>query len=312
MKKLLMTGSSGLVGHAVEKILKENNAYEIYPLSSKDCDLRNYEETLNIFLKIKPNYVFHLAGTVGGLFKNINNKVKMFEDNILINFNIVKICHIIQVEKLICCLSTCIFPDNLTYPIDEKMLHLGPPHPSNDSYAYAKRMLEVHCKTYRDEYRDNFISVIPTNIYGPHDNFNLNDCHIIPALIHKCYLAKMNNTIFKVLGTGKPLRQFIYSEDLAKLLIWVLENYDSSEPIILSVDEKEEVSIEYIAKLICKEFQYNEDMIEFDNNFSDGQYKKTANSQKLNQLYKYNFISIDEGIRITINWFIQNYNQIRK
>ena len=197
-----------------------------------------------MFEKYKPNYVIHLAACVGGLYKNMNNKVKMLEDNLMINYNVIKCAHDYNVEKLISCLSTCIFPDKVSYPIVESMLHEGPPHFSNDSYAYAKRMLEIHTKAYRENYGDKFMCIIPTNIYGPHDNFHLEDAHVIPMLIHKCYLSKQNNINFIIRGTGKPLRQFIYSEDLAKMILTILFKSNNLDNIILSVPESQEISIE--------------------------------------------------------------------
>ena len=167
--KILVTGGSGLVGKAIEEISTNYN-YDFIFISSKDCDLTNYEQTLLIFEKYKPQYVIHLAAYVGGLFKNMRHKVDMYEKNININNNVLKCCHDFKVKKLISCLSTCIFPDNTTYPINEGMLHNGPPHHSNDAYAYAKRMLEIHSKSYQEQYNDNFICIIPTNIYGPNDN----------------------------------------------------------------------------------------------------------------------------------------------
>jgi GDP-L-fucose synthase len=128
-------------------------------------------------------------------------------------------------------LSTCIFPDKTTYPIDETMLHTGPPHSSNAGYAYAKRMIDVLNRCYNEEYGCQFTSVIPTNIYGPHDNFNLEDSHVIPGLIHKACIAKDAGTDFVVWGSGTPLRQFIYSNDLAKLMIWTLRSYDVRWPV---------------------------------------------------------------------------------
>ena len=236
----------------------------------------------------------------------------MFEINNLINFNVVKISHEFKVKKLICCLSTCIFPDKTTYPIDETMLHNGPPHSSNDAYAYAKRMLEVHCKAYQEQYNDNFICVIPTNIYGPHDNYSLDDGHVIPALTHRCYLAKQNNKPFRVLGSGTPLRQFIYSEDLAQLFMWTLENYNGKGSLILSVGEKNEVPIKKVATEIAKSFNY-EHMMEFDTRYADGQFKKTADNFKLMSLIKnFNFTTINDGIKKNTEWFIENFENARK
>jgi GDP-L-fucose synthase len=195
------------------------------------------------------------------------------------------------------------------------MLHNGAPHSSNDAYAYAKRMLEIHCKAYRENYGDNFVCVIPTNIYGPHDNFNLEDGHVLPSLIHKCFLAKKKDVDFDVRGTGAPLRQFIYSEDLAKLILVSLEHFNE-ESLILSVGEKQEVTIGHVAKLIAQQFDY-EDRIVFDYNYSDGQYKKTADNSKLLNLLEENnisfeFTSIENGISESVGWFKQNYKTLRK
>ena len=138
-------------------------------------------------------------------------------------------------------------------------------------------MLEVHSKAYRKQYNRNYICIIPTNIYGPNDNFSLEEGHVIPSLIHKCYLNKIKNEDFEVKGTGIPLRQFIYSKDLAELIIWVMENYKEGESIILSISEKEEVNIKRIAEIIASNFNY-QDRIIFNNKYSDGQYKKTADN----------------------------------
>ena len=311
MKKILVTGGSGLVGHGIQSIVSEfSDKYEFIFVSSKDYDLYDFQQTNQMFEDVKPNLVIHLAANVGGLYKNMNQKVDMLEKNLMINFNVVKCSHDHGVEKLVACLSTCIFPDQIEYPIDETMLHNGPPHGSNDAYAYAKRMLEVHCRAYRETYGDDFVCIIPTNIYGPHDNFDLENAHVLPALIHKCYLAKLYDQDFIVRGTGKPLRQFIYSPDLAWLIMMVLENYNGDN-IILSVDESQEVSIECVARNIARCFDY-EDRIVFDPTYSDGQYKKTVTNHKLQQLlgadFKFEFTSIQEGCKNTVEWFINKMN----
>jgi len=304
----LVTGGSGLIGTAIRRIIDEPSAIFV---SSAEFDLTKMEDTKRMFETYRPTRVIHLAACVGGLFKNMNHKVKMLEDNLMINFNVVKCCHDYGVGKLIACLSTCIFPDKTTYPIDETMLHNGPPHSSNDAYAYAKRMLQIHCKTYRDAYGDNFVCVIPTNVYGIHDNYSLVDGHVIPALIHQCYLAKQNGTKFIVKGTGAPLRQFIYSDDLARLIIWTMENYNR-DLLILSIPECNEVSIGTISRLIAYNFDYS-DQIEFDTSYSDGQYSKTANNQLLmDNIKNFDFTGINEGIKTTIAWFIANFENIRK
>ena len=308
-KTILITGSSGLVGNAFQKISKEYENYEFIFSTSLCCNLINYEDTLNYFHKIKPDYVIHLAANVGGLYKNMNYKVEMLEKNLLINFNVLKCCHLLNVEKCICMLSTCIFPDNTTYPIDESMLHNGAPHSSNYAYAYAKRMMEIHCRTYNEQYKSNYSCIIPTNIYGPHDNFSLEDGHVIPSLIHKCYLAKEKGIPFEVLGSGKPLRQFIYSEDLARLIMETIEMLHC-ENLIISTHE--EYSIREVSLLIAKEFNY-ENMIIFNSEFSDGQYKKTADNKKLlsylsDKKTDFKFTTITDGIARAVEFFNTFYH----
>lgn len=311
--KVLITGGSGLVGSAIEELVKCCNKYDKYEfvfISSKDCDLTKFDDVRLLFNTIRPNYVIHLAAYVGGLFKNINKKVDMFEQNIFINTNVLKCCHEFNVSKVVSCLSTCIFPDKVSNFIDETMIHDGKPHSSNYGYAYAKRMLDIQSLSYREQYDKNFICVIPTNVYGPNDNYSLDDGHVIPSLIHQCFLAKQNNTEFIIKGTGKPLRQFIYSIDLAKLILWSLFDYDIKENIILSGSD--EVSIEDVALKIAKCFDFK-DSIVFDESYSDGQFKKTACNEKLIKLYgNLDLTIIEDGIKNSVEWFIQNYDVCRK
>ena len=307
---ILVTGGSGLVGSAIREISKDYSDYEFIFLHSKFLDLQNEQETIDYFVKVKPIYVIHLAANVGGMFKNIKYKVEMFEDNMRINMNVLKACHLAKVKKVVSCLSTCIFPDKTTYPIDETMLHNGPPHWSNDAYAYSKRMLEVLSKAYQEEYGDNFICVIPCNIYGKHDNFSLEDGHVIPGLIHRCYMAKQDGVDFVIKGSGKPLRQFIYSEDLARLIMWTLFEYNEKDSLILA-DEKE-WSIRDVARMIARAFGMEDKMI-FDTSKEDGQFKKTASIQKL-KLWKgdFDFVKMENKIEEVIKWFCENYEVVRK
>lgn len=309
--RILITGASGLVGSALQRVMKD---YRLYIPRSSELNLLDYQQ-LDRYLKDNQiTAIIHLAANVGGLFKNMNFKVNMLEDNLLMNFNVIRAAHENRVKKLISCLSTCIFPDKTTYPINEKMLHDGPPHFSNDAYAYAKRMSDIHSRAYREQYGDNFVSIIPTNIYGPNDNYNLEDAHVIPALIHRCYLAERGGEKFMVKGSGKPLRQFIYSDDLAELIRWVFLFYNDAEPIILS--NEEEYAIGDVARLIAKEFNYGHRM-EFDVSGADGQYKKTADNGKLMKFLssygiKVNWTGIGEGIGRSVRWFVENYGRVRK
>jgi GDP-L-fucose synthase len=256
-----------------------------------------------------------LAAAVGGLFKNMRCKVDMFETNLRINMNVLRVCHELGVSKVVSCLSTCIFPDEKTKagPIDETMLHDGPPHASNAAYAHAKRMLEVQSRCYREQHGRNFVCVIPTNIYGPHDNFDLDDAHVIPALIHKCCLAKRDGVPLVVAGSGAPLRQFIYSRDLALLIVWVLEHYDAPGSLILSVDPADEVSIAQVVQHITDAVGLDNDVV-YDATQADGQFRKTADNSQFKRLYgsEFAFTPIRQGIRETVQWFAQNYHTARK
>jgi GDP-L-fucose synthase len=239
-------------------------------------------------------------------------KVEFYRENVLINDNIMELCRITKVQKLVSFLSTCIFPDKTSYPIDETMLHNGPPHPSNEGYAYAKRLIDTLNRAYAEEYGCNFTSIIPTNIYGPNDNFSIQNGHVIPGLIHKCYLAKTNGTPFTIWGSGTPLRQFIYSLDLAELTVWVMREYHSPDPITLSVDESAEVSIRDVALSVAKAMKFEGEVI-FDTDKADGQFKKTACNKKLRGYRPdYQFTDIHEGIQKSVDWFVANYESARK
>jgi len=314
--KVLVTGGTGLVGSALNEVRDKSDEVEWIFLSSQDCDLRDANAVDALFEKEKPDVVIHLAAHVGGLFKNLREKATMYENNILINTNVLRCCSKYDVQKTVSCLSTCIFPDKVgIYPINELCLHCGPPHQSNEGYAYAKRMLDVQSRMYRNQFDQKFVTVIPTNIYGKHDNFNLEDAHVVPALIHKCYLASKSGENVIVKGTGKPLRQFIYANDLAKLIIWVIDNYDDSEPIILSPDESGEISIKEVAETIADRFGIK-DKIQYLMTCSDGQFKKTADNSKLKRLFwktsgELKFVNFKDGIDETVNWFIENYQNAR-
>ena len=298
---VVITGGSGLVGSAINVGLK---------LSSKDGDLQDWKTTLSLFEKLKPEKVIHCAGRVGGLGGNMNHKGEFYFENIMINTNVLEACRRVGVKKVVSFLSTCVFPDSVEYPITEKQIHKGEPHNSNYPYAYAKRMVDVQSRAYSEQYGTNYVCVIPTNIYGPNDNFSLNDGHVLPALLHKCYLAKKNNTDLKVWGSGKPLREFIYSEDIAKLTEWALENYEESEPIIFSTSH--EISIKDVVDIIVDKFNFKGKVI-WQSDKPDGQFRKPAdNSKLLSYLPDFEFTPIEEGVEKTVDWLMNNYELCRK
>lgn len=300
MKKILVTGGNGLVGSSISADIK----------IGKEYDLRMQTDVDNMFFEHKPTHVIHCAGKVGGLSANMNYKGEFFYDNIMINTNIIEASRNHGVKKLVSFLSTCVFPDDIEYPITEKKIHLGEPHTSNYPYAYSKRMADIQIRAYREQYGLEYVSVIPTNIYGPNDNFSLNFGHVIPMLIHKMYIAQKNNTDFVVWGSGKPLREFVYSKDIAKLTEWALNNYNESEPIIFS--NSNEISIMDLVDLLSNEFKFKGKII-FDKTKPDGQFRKPSDNSKLKTyLPNFEFTPIEKGLKETINWFIENYEKARK
>ena len=302
MKKILITGGNGLVG-------SEFKSLKYFKINSADCDLRNFDSA-KLTLNNDFDGIIHCAAKVGGLGGNINHKGEFFYDNIMINTNVIESARLNGVQRLVAFLSTCVFPDNIEYPLTEDKIHQGAPHYSNDAYAYAKRMADIQIRAYSEQYNLKYTSVIPCNIYGPNDNYNISNGHVIPSLIHKCYIARENNQPLMVWGSGKPLREFIYSEDVAYLADWILHNYSDSKPIILSTSE--EISIREIVEIIVDLMNFKGKVI-FDSTKPDGQFRKPSDNSKLKSyLPNFKFTSIYEGLLKTINFFESNYAQVRK
>jgi len=300
MKKLLVTGGQGLVGSAINSNFKLGREY----------NLIDPTQTLKAFTDHNPTHVIHCAGKVGGVGGNMNYKGEYFYDNLMINTNVIESARKTGVKRLVAFLSTCVFPDNVKYPLTPNQVHLGEPHLSNYPYAYAKRMADVQIRAYREQYDLNYTSIIPSNIYGPNDNFSLVHGHVMPMLIHKLFLAQQNNTDFTVWGSGKPLREFIYSKDIAKISEWVVENYDGEEPLIISGDK--EVSIKDLVEILVDEFNFKGKVI-FDTSKPDGQYQKPSDNSKIKELLpNFRYTSFEQGIKETVNWFKENYENARK
>ena len=301
MKKVLVTGGYGMVGSAVESQIK---------LSRETCDLTNPRQTNKLFKLIKPDGVIHCAGKVGGIGGNSNYKGEYFHDNLMINTNVIESARKAGVKNLVAFLSTCVFPDKVKYPLTVDQIQLGEPHESNYPYAYAKRMADVQIRAYREQYDINYTSIIPSNIYGPNDNFSLTHGHVMPMLIHKLYLAKKNKTDFTVWGSGKPLREFVYSKDIAKIAEWALFNYEDTDPLIISGDE--EVSIKDLVGLLVDEFKFKGKVV-FDKTKPDGQLRKPSDNSKIKELMPdFEYTPFEQGIKETVNWFIENYDEARK
>lgn len=304
---ILITGGRGLVG---------SNIPGGYKPTKMDMLLTS-NGSINAQLLINPNVnaIIHCAAKVGGVKANTDQVADFYTRNVEINTKLLEtVSNFNQFYdrrnpvKIVSLLSTCVFPEKAEHPLTSDQIHKGEPHPSNYGYAYSKRMLEVQSRAYRDQYGDNFVTVVPCNVYGMNDNFSIENGHVIPALIHKAYLAAEKGETLKVWGNGFSLREFIYAKDLGNILIWVANNYNDPEPLIISPDE--ENSISQVAHLIAKEFGIE---VEFEPTKPSGQFSKPSDNSKLKELMPdFKFTPIQVGLRETINWFKDTYPDIRK
>lgn len=300
-KKILVTGGSGMVGRSLRDIMPDATY-----LSSKDCNLTNENQVLSLMTNNKYDVVIHLAARVGGIIDNINNPAEYFDENIQMNMNILKWSRLTGVERFIGILSTCIYPDVVdTYPMTEDMLHLGAPTPTNFSYAYAKRCLAVQIDAYNKQYGTKYQYLTPCNLYGQYDKWGENS-HFVAALIKKIMYAHANGEeTVKLFGTGKPLRQFMHSDDLAKIIkLCIDENiYDS-----FNVATEENISISEIAEIVRKIISPNVvKSFEYDSTKPDGQYRKDVSINKLRKsIPHFQAKTLEEGIEETFNYLKKN------
>lgn len=305
---IVITGGSGLLGNAFKKFLPEAK----YP-SHELLDLRNQIKVSSYLAAPSIDTVIHLAGKVGGVKANTDFISDFYQVNSEINNNVINSCVFKDIPKLVCCLSTCIYPDEkyVKYPLTEEQLHSGPPHNSNFGYAYAKRMVDVQLKAIRKQYGKEYISVIPNNMYGEHDNFDLENSHVIPALIRKIWEAKINNSSsFVVWGDGEIYREFTYAEDIAKAILFCLEHYNSPDPI--NIGSTKEYKLKDLITLICKELEYNGE-IKYDLSKPKGQIRKPTSNAKFIELgwREEMYTPLEVGLKKTCDWFKKNYPNIR-
>lgn len=306
--KYLITGGSGLLGNAFKSILPD----AIYPNRS-EMDCTNFEEVSSTIGAYKPDVVIHLAAKVGGVQANMNEPFMFYYLNSVMNNNIMRVCSLRGVPKLVSCLSTCIYPSEeyVEYPLTENQLHAGPPHESNFGYAYAKRMVDIQTKAIRKQYGLNYISVIPNNMYGEHDNFDLTNGHVIPALMRKIWEAKIHNKpSFEVWGDGEVYREFTYAKDIAKAIKYCVENYTDEDPI--NIGNSSEYLLKDVIMIIKRCLGYEGDII-FDISKPKGQIRKPSSNKKLIDIgYSQNrYTDLEYSLEKTCQWFKNNYPNVR-
>ena len=300
--RILISGGTGLVGSAFSSVETE---HDLILLSSSECDLRDSHATREMIVKQKPDAVIHLAAKVGGVKGNFDYVADFFHDNIIINTNILEESRKQGIPKVLSLLSTCIYPNNPIYPLSEDQIHNGEPHFSNFGYAYAKRMLEVHSRAIRQQYGLKYITAVPNNIYGPNDNFDLENGHVVPAMIRKFH----ENKYPPLWGSGSPLREFTYSADIARALLLLIEKYDKQYPI--NIGNTQQVSIKRVSEIISSHFE-NVDKVIWDTTKPEGQFKKPSSNKNFIDMFPdFCYTDLDTGLEKTINWFKNNYPNVR-
>lgn len=327
-KRILVTGGTGMVGQA----------FATYPncilVGTKDCDLKSYEDIIKLICRHQPDVIIHLAAKVGGVQGNMKNQDGFFHENLTINTNVLRAAHVCNIDTVVSMLSTCIFPETPRegMPYSENDLHDGEPHQSNFGYAYAKRMLEVQSRIYREQYGRKYVCVIPNNIFGPSDNFDLENGHVLPAIVRKIYEAKLTNERPVFWGNGKALRQFTYSKDVAKAIMTVIDRLEHvckankldgkslyKSYTLINIGVNKEHSISSVVNKTCDIFGYDKFQVKWDEDKPNGIHRKPSDNGNFMNLFVDSSIAeesqfytdFDVALKETCGWFATQYPKVR-
>jgi len=310
--KIFVAGHTGMVGSAIVRQLKKNGFSNLIIKSHVELDLINQKEVSKLFESEKPNYVINAAAKVGGIQANNTNRGQFIYENMMIQNNIIHSAHENKVKKLLFLGSSCIYPKLAPQPMKEEFLLTSELEQTNEPYAIAKIAGIKMCENYYRQYGDNFISVMPTNLYGVNDNFNLETSHVLPALIRKFHEAKMNNSEFvEVWGSGKPKREFLYVEDVADACVFLLENvnaadlYDEMKISHINIGCGEDLTISELVEIIASIVGF-EGKIKYDSTKPDGTPRKLLDVSRLKSLGWEPSISLEEGIKLAYDWYLKN------
>lgn len=305
--KIYVAGHNGLVGSAIVRELQSLGYNNIITSGRSEYDLRKKYSVFCLFDRYKPDYVFLAAAKVGGIHANATKPAEFIYDNLMIQSNIIETAREYDVKKLMFLGSSCIYPKHSVVPISEWQLMTGPLEPTNDAYAIAKIAGIKMCQAYKQQYGFNAISLMPTNLYGPNDNFDDTTSHVLPALINRFHLATIRNEKEVICwGDGRPMREFLYVDDLAKACIFLMNEYNDSE--IINVGTGIDVTVKQLAETIASVVGYKGEII-WDTSKPNGTMRKVLNVEKINKLGWKSETSLRDGIRKTYRWYLDDINQ---
>ncbi len=308
-KKVWVAGHRGMAGSAIVRRLAGENC-DIITVSHQDLDLRRQAEVETWLQQHRPDAVFVAAGQVGGILANSSRPAEFLYDNMMIEFNVIHGSHLAGVKKLLFLGSSCIYPRQAPQPMAEEALLSGPLEPTNEAYAIAKIAGIKLCEAYRRQYRCDFISAMPTNLYGIGDNFDLQQGHVAAALIAKFHRAKIDNQpTVELWGSGRPMREFLYADDLADALLFLMRHYSSDQHI--NVGTGAEISILDLARLIGRIVGYQGEIV-FDASKPDGMMRKVMQVDRLAALGWRARTGIEDGFRLAYRWYVENFDQVRR
>jgi GDP-L-fucose synthase len=302
--KIYVAGHRGLVGSAIVRKLKQEGFTNLVTATSKALDLREQAAVRAFFTAERPDYVFLAAAKVGGILANNSYPADFIYQNLMIEANVIESSRLYGVEKLLCLGSTCIYPKMAPQPLKEEYLLTGPLEPTNEWYAVAKIAGIKLCQAYQRQYGSKFISAMPTNLYGPEDNFDLESSHVMPALIRKFHEAKVANTpAVTVWGSGKPLREFLHVDDCADACLFLMQNYEGEG--IVNIGVGEDITIARLAGIVGEVVGYEGEIV-YDSSKPDGTPRKLVDVSRINGLGWRASIGLEDGVRSTYRWYLEN------
>ena len=308
--KIYVAGHRGLVGSAIVRNLKSKGYNNIIGKTHAELDLTNQQAVREYFEQEKPDIVVLAAAKVGGINANNTTPAEFAYENMQIQCNIIKCCHDFKLKKLLFLGSTCIYPKMAEQPIVEDALLSGPLEETNEAYAIAKISGLEMCKFFKRQYGDDFISCMPTNLYGPYDNYDLHGSHVMPAMIRKFHEAKeQDKPTVELWGSGAPLREFLYSDDMADACVFLLENYSGEQHV--NIGTGKEITIKELAELVKSTVGYQGEIV-WNSEMPDGTPRKLTDVTKLHKLGWHHKIELQDGVKLAYQWFVENADNARK